>query len=210
MIFSSPEKLQSLFDDDGSERNTFQEEVELDLSDDNAYAKINVPDFRDGRYGRFLHDFKSNQTAIIDESAKRCFIMPLDRDAVLPPKSLADLIMKMYTGYYDINPTEIRKKMRVVTPALTDLTSVSPNIQSACEAMDVYRLEKYVSGSECELSSFGKDFVIYKLRINNHIRYFVHTVFKRSASLTSDGKFAEFSGNYIHYDIVNIDQLNRK
>lgn len=130
--------------------NFFREEVDLDFSDDNALAKINVPDFRDGRYGRFLHDFKSNQTAIIDEGAKRCFIMPLDRDAVLPPKSLADLILKMYTGYYDINPTEINKKMRVVTPALTgdDLTSVSPNIQNACESMDVYRLEKYISGGE--------------------------------------------------------------
>lgn len=175
----APEKLQGLFDDAVNQGNFFREEVDLDFSDDNALAKINVPDFRDGRYGRFLHDFKSNQTAIIDESAKRCFIMPLDRSAVLPPKSLADLILKMYTGYYDINPTEINKKMRVVTPALTDLTSVSPNIQNACDSMDVYRLEKYISG-----------------------------VFKRSARLTNDGKFAEFSGNYIHYDIINIDDLN--
>lgn len=148
-FYSQPERLQSLFDD-GTERNFFQEEIDLDLSEDNAYAKINVPDFRDGRYGRFLHDFKSNQTAIIDETAQRCFIMPLDRESILPPKSLADLVLKMYTGYYDINPSEIRKKMRVVTPAMTgdDLKSVSANIQAACESMDVYRLEKYVSGGE--------------------------------------------------------------
>lgn len=149
--YSSAEKLRDFLDDDDVDQNIFREEFDLDLSDDNAYAKINVPDFRDGRYGRFLHDFKNNQTAIIDESARRCFIMPLDRDAVLPPKSLADLILKMYTGYYDINPASIRKNMRVITPALTDLSTISSNIQKACESMDVYRLEKYISGGKCIL-----------------------------------------------------------
>lgn len=121
-------------------------------------AKINVPDFRDGRVGRFLHDFKSNQTAIIDESTKRCFVMPLDRTAVLPPKSLADVILKMYMGYYDINTTSIRKTMRVVTPAMTNLSTLSPNIQLACDSMSVYRLEKYVGG--------GEIFRIYILLVN--------------------------------------------
>lgn len=133
-------------DTDNFERDYFREEFDLDLSDDNSYAKINVPDFRDGRVGRFLHDFKGNQTAIIDESAKRCFVMPLDREAILPPKSLADVILKMYTGYYDINTTSIRKNMRVITPAVTDLSTISPNIQLACDSMDIYRLEKYISG----------------------------------------------------------------
>lgn len=126
----------------------FREEFDLDLSEENSYAKINVPDFRDGRVGRFLHDFKNNQTAIIDESAKRCFVMPLDRDAILPPKSLADVILKMYMGYYDINTTTIRKNMRVITPALTDLSTISWNIQLACDSMAIYRLEKFVGGSK--------------------------------------------------------------
>lgn len=107
-----------------------------------------MPDFRDGRVGRFLHDFKGNQTAIIDESAKRCFVMPLDRNVILPPKSLADVILKMYMGYYDINTTSIRKHMRVVTPALTDLSTVSPNIQLACDSMSIYLLEKYEGRGE--------------------------------------------------------------
>lgn len=132
----------------------------MDLTDDNSYAKINVPDFRDGRVGRFLHDFKGNQTAIIDESTKRCFVMPLDRDAILPPKSLADVILKMYMGYYDINTTSIRKNMRVVTPALTDLSSVSQNIQVACDGMDIYQLEKIVGGSKCLKINLGNQLII--------------------------------------------------
>lgn len=136
-----------MFNDD-NERNFFREEFDLDLTDDNAYAKINVPDFRDGRVGRFLHDFKGNQTAIIDESTKRCFVMPLDRDAVLPPKSLADVILKMYMGYYDINIKQIQKSMRVIPDEVTDMTTISPNIQIACDSMSIYRLEKIVGGGK--------------------------------------------------------------
>lgn len=125
--------------------STFNEELEMEHTNDNSYTKITVPDFRDGRVGRFLHDFKANQTAIIDANSKskRCFVMPLDRDVILPPKSLADLILKMYTGYYEINTVSIRKNMRVVIPALTDLTTISPIIQNTCDSMDIYRLEAY-------------------------------------------------------------------
>lgn len=129
-----------------SDQDFFKEEFDLDMGEN--VSKISVPDFRDGRVGKFLHDFKNNQTAIIDESSKRCFVMPLDRDAVLPPQSFADLIKKMYQGYYDINTTAIRKNMRVVLPALDDLTDVPPTVQSACDDMDIYRLEKLTNGGK--------------------------------------------------------------
>ncbi|XP_031627590.1 uncharacterized protein LOC116343578 [Contarinia nasturtii] len=177
----SADSLQSdlgLLDDRNDD--IFREEFDLGLSDDDSYAKINVPDFRDGRVGRFLHDFKYNQTAIIDESAKRCFVMPLDRETILPPKSLADLILKMYMGEYDINTTSIRKNMRVVLPALTDLSTISLNIQLACDSMDIYLLDNYVGG-----------------------------IVKRSAELVPGAKFTEFTGNYINYNIMNIEELNR-
>lgn len=149
---ANAERLQSLINDLNSsqsdqDQDIFKEEFDLDMDED--VSKIYVPDFRDGRVGRFLHDFKNNQTAIIDESTKRCFVMPLDRDAVLPPQSLADLIHKMYQGYYDINTTAIRKNMRVILPALDDMTDVSPKVQSACENMGIYRLEKYTSAGMC-------------------------------------------------------------
>lgn len=35
--------------------NTFQEQFEIDM--DNGHEGIDVPDFRGGRQGRFLHDF---------------------------------------------------------------------------------------------------------------------------------------------------------
>lgn len=126
----------------------FKERFDLDVSDQETYAKIEVPDFRDGRSGRFLHDFTNNQTVIVDIDAKRCFVMPLDRDTVLPPKSLADLFQKMLSGYYNIDTNVIRKDMRVILPALEDLSDVSNRIQTECTGMNVYRLEKFTSGGK--------------------------------------------------------------
>lgn len=163
-----------------------------------------MPDFRDGRVGRFLHDFKGNQTAIIDESAKRCFVMPLDRNVILPPKSLADVILKMYMGYYDINTTSIRKHMRVVTPALTDLSSISSNIQLACDSMSVYLLEKY-EGKGKDLNIFEN---LISISIPNDVYLFL--VFKRSVDISDDGKFVEYSGSFILYDFMNMNELGGK
>ena len=126
----------------------FTQAFDLDLSDEQSFAKIDVPDFRDGRTGRFLHDFKKNQSGIIDQASKRCFVMPLDRETVLPPQSMADLVNKIWAGYYNIDTTVIRKKMRVVSPPITDLSTVSPRIAEECANMKVYKLEKYVSGGE--------------------------------------------------------------
>lgn len=157
----------------------FKEEFELGLSDEENYSKINVPVFRGQRQGRFLHDFKFNQSGIIDKDNGRCFLMPLDRETVLPPKSLRDLIEKMWNGYYNINTSTVRKNMRVITPEMKDLSDVSPRITNECEDMKIYRLEKLVSG-----------------------------VFKRSADLHQHAKYAEFGGNHItEIDIQNLEDI---
>lgn len=157
----------------------FKEEFELGLSEDENYSKIDVPVFRGQRQGRFLHDFKFNQSGIIDRENGRCFLMPLDRETVLPPKSLRDLIEKMWNGYYNINTNTVRKNMRVITPELTDLSDVSPRITKECEDMKIYRLEKLVSG-----------------------------VFKRSADLHEHAMFAQFGGNHISIiDILNLEDI---
>lgn len=137
------------FDDDLIDDNFFREEIELDSSSDNdGYARIDVPDFKDGRRGRFMHDFKENQSAIIDTSSNRCFIMPLDRETTLPPSSLIDLMQKMGSGYYNIDTERVRRNLRVITPRITDLSLISERIANECYDMKVYMMEKFVSGGK--------------------------------------------------------------
>lgn len=158
----------------------FREEFELGLSDEENYSKIDVPLFRGQRPARFLHDFKFNQSGIIDSASKRCFVMPLDRETVLPPQSLRDLIQKMQIGYYNIDTSVVKKTMRVVQPELTDYTDVSPRITKECNDMKIYQLEKIISG-----------------------------VYKRSTDIQERSKYAEFGGKHIALiDITNLEELN--
>nr|CAH7758552.1 unnamed protein product [Callosobruchus chinensis] len=155
----------------------FQENFEID--DDRKYEKIDVPDFRDGRAGRFIHDFNTNITGIIDITGRRCFVMPLNRDNTLPPKSLFDLIHKMWEGYYKVDTEVVRKSMKVVLPPITDTKTIGSYIASECSGLPIYKLEKFVGG-----------------------------VVKRSADLHSEAKFAQFAGKGItEFDIMNFDDV---
>ncbi|KAG5898942.1 hypothetical protein JTB14_004665 [Gonioctena quinquepunctata] len=170
MMKDDPE-LKNIFKD------FFQENFELD--DEQKYEKIDVPTFADGRNGRFIHDFNSNTTGIIDITGKRCFVMPLNRKTVLPPKSLLDLIQKMWEGYYKVDTELVRESMRVQLPPISDSKTVGAYIANECEGMPIYRLERYVGG-----------------------------VVKRSADPHSEAKFAQFAGKGItQFNIINLKEV---
>lgn len=143
-LYQSGDLSQNLDDDD---EEYLREGFEIDI-DRESYEKIDVPDFKDGRSGRFVHDFNTNITGIIDSAARRCFVMPLNRETVLPPRSLFDLVHKMLSGYYHVDTQVVRKSMRVITPAITDLDSIGPYIAKECQNRPIYKLEKYVEGGE--------------------------------------------------------------
>ena len=184
MIFSKPfaDELRDVVNEINDKKDDyFYEEFELDMVDE-TYSKITVPDFRDGRQGRFIHDFKINQSSIIDGDAKRCFIFPLDRVNVIKPHSLFDLIMKMQNGFYDIDTDVVRKNMRIILPEVTDYTDVSKMVQNECQDMKIYKLEHIVSG-------------VYKRAI---------------AELTDHAKFAEYSGkNIVEFNLINLSAIEK-
>lgn len=148
--------------------NFIQEEFEIDVNRE-EYEKINVPDFRDGRSGRFIHDFNTNKTGIVDITGQRCFIMPLNRDYVLPPKSLFDLIQKIWDGYYKVNTEIVRETMRVVTPPIEDASEAGSYIAKECSGMHIYRLEKYVGGGK--ISFYNLFFCTYIWRYVEQVLY---------------------------------------
>jgi len=155
----------------------FREEFEIDLENE-RYSKVEVPDFKNGRLGRFIHEFDSNKTAIVDQTGKRCFIMPLDRERILPPKSMYDMIEKMWKGYYAVNTHRVRETMRVVTPPIEDLSDLGEYIEKECEDKATYRLGKSTD-----------------------------RIFKRSIS-PAEKVYTEFAGlETIEYNIVNMNEL---
>ncbi|KYN01436.1 PREDICTED: integral membrane protein 2C [Cyphomyrmex costatus] len=157
--------------------NFFKERFEIDLENEH-YEKIDVPDFRGGRQGRFIHDFNINKTGIIDIDGQCCFVMPLNRQRVLPPRNMYDLLRKMYNGYYEVNTAVVRETMRVITPPITDMSTVGTYIARECQDLPTYMLQKVNSTS----------------------------IVKRSAS--QNGVFGQFAGNNImEVDIVNLEDF---
>ncbi|KAK2580243.1 hypothetical protein KPH14_012497 [Odynerus spinipes] len=126
---------------DNSIKNFLKERFEIDLENEH-YEKIDVPDFRGGRQGRFIHDFNINKTGIIDIDGRSCFVMPLNRQRVLPPHNLYDLLRKMFNGYYEVDTEIVRETMEVVTPPITDLSSVGTYIARECQDLPTYMLKK--------------------------------------------------------------------
>lgn len=172
----------SALDSESIQKKWFREEVELKDDETDSYADIKIPDFRDGRRGRFIHDYKNNQTTIIDESASRCFVYPLDYETTLPPQSMADVFLKMQSGYYFPDTSVLRQKMKIVIPELErDDDYISQKTAMVCANMRIYRLEPFVSG-----------------------------VFKRSIALPlgEHGVFAEYAGTkIIQTDLMNIQEV---
>ncbi|KOC62938.1 Integral membrane protein 2B [Habropoda laboriosa] len=116
---------------------TEQEAVDIEKNNE---IKIDVPDFRGGRQGRFIHDFNVSKTGIIDIDGQCCFVMPLNRQTVLPPRNMYDLLRKMYNGYYEVNTEIVRQTMKVVTPPITDLSVLGTYIARECQDLPTYML----------------------------------------------------------------------
>ncbi|KAL2720566.1 integral membrane protein 2A [Vespula squamosa] len=126
---------------DNNIKSFLKERFEIDLENEH-YEKIDVPDFRGGRQGRFIHDFNINKTGIIDIDGRCCFVMPLNRQRVLPPHNLYDLLRKMFNGYYEVDTDIVRETMKVVTPPITDMSTVGTYIARECQDLPTYMLKK--------------------------------------------------------------------
>lgn len=149
-------------------------ELDLDLEE---FESLQLPEISHGRY---LHDFKVNKTAIIDPDGKRCFVMPLNRNEITPPRSLMEIISKLKNGAFELDLDEIRHDTRVVLPPLQSLEGYGFFIASSCSPYKTYRLEE-----------------VSPTRI----------VVKRSADEPLTG-FVEFAGkSLIKYNILNLDDI---
>ncbi|XP_015185901.1 PREDICTED: integral membrane protein 2C [Polistes dominula] len=137
---SEPEEM-DLQNNLDNNKSFLKEHFEIDLENEH-YEKIDVPDFRGGRQGRFIHDFSINKTGIIDIDGQCCFVMPLNRQRVLPPHNLYDLLRKMFNGYYEVDTDIVRETMKVVIPPITDMSTVGTYIARECQDFPTYMLRK--------------------------------------------------------------------
>lgn len=155
-------------------KTTFEFDFDIDVEEEN-YEVLELPEIFLGRY---MHDFNENITVIIDTVRDRCYIMPLDRTLVPPPKNLFDMVLKMKQGYYNLNFQEIKKNYRVIGGQLPSLSGYGFLAPRACNNRRTFKLEELVG----------------------------NVIVKREASNKME-KFGELVGNtLIQYHIVDIDE----
>lgn len=141
----------------------FEEHVEIDR-EGGKYEKLEVPEFEESKKATILHDFEKNFTAVIDSDEARCFVLPLNRTMVKPPKDFWDLLSKLRTGYYLPDAEIVREKYRVLTPPIDNLNPFGYYIWKECRRFETYRLVKegepfaLSKRSACEFA--GQQFVI--------------------------------------------------
>jgi len=119
----------------------FQEEFEVDQVN-NKYERLQVPPVLDFRQATVVHDFEKNLTAIVDRFRARCYILPLNRETVQPPKNFLDLLQKFQSGYYLPNAEIVRENYKVQTPAIDDLEPLGVYIESDCQYFETFHLVK--------------------------------------------------------------------
>lgn len=123
-------------------KNTFfEEEFDIDIKTE-QYERIGVPGFAHGRRAQFIHDFVVNKTGIVDFENRRCFLMVLNRNFVLPPRLLYEQVSKMRAGYYDIDIHVVRHTMQVIIPPVNDMKNVGFFIARDCSSFPIYMLER--------------------------------------------------------------------
>jgi hypothetical protein len=130
---------------DGSLEMKFEIEDEIEQYEEFEFPEIGI--------GKYIHDFRVNYTAIIRLSVDarpgrpqgQCFVMPLNRDEVEPPKNFYDLFNKISRGEFNLDVERIRHETRVVLPPVTspeELFNFGALIAFNCDDKITYRLEE--------------------------------------------------------------------
>lgn len=168
-----------LVDENGGIEMEYEIDVETEQFEMTQMPKLS--------HGIYLHDFRVNKTMIMDTDNSRCFIMDLDRTEIEPPKTLLEVIEQMNNGAYNLNLNEIRREMRVVKPALENITKEKYGaIAPYCEGKMSYKL--------MDLEKFMETKILNK-RSTDNIQ-------------NKNFQFMEFSPKgLIKYNIVNLNEI---
>jgi len=186
-----------------AERN-FELDFDIDIAEERE--ELQMPELSRGKY---LHDFKMNKTAIIDHGKKRCFVFDLNRKHISSPRSLFELLHGMIKGTFGINFQQIREDMELKFPAVDNFDEYGTVIKNVCDGMVTYRLVPAHPSKKWKVAIEDGNVDITKERQKKV--GMLPTRVKRSAEEENDtprkDEYLEFAGKYIHYNIVNLNDI---
>jgi len=186
-----------------AERN-FELDFDIDIAEERE--ELQMPELSRGKY---LHDFKMNKTAIIDHGKKRCFVFDLNRKHISSPRSLFELLHGMIKGTFGINFQQIREDMELKFPAVDNFDEYGTVIKNVCDGMVTYRLVPAHPSKKWKVAIEDGNVDITKERQKKV--GMLPTRVKRSTEEENEtprkDEYLEFAGKYIHYNIVNLNDI---
>jgi len=159
--------------------NAFRQEFELDL-EKQLYEVMQVPKVPElglGRPARFIHDFGLNLTAILDMESHDCYILPLNRSVVKPPKDLFELIRGLNDGTFTVDGDAVRETYIANPLAMPDPSTLGPFIARECRGLPTYMLINRDTMSSDQLDRVRRDV---------------------AGTATDRMAYGEFAGNSLH------------
>uniref|UniRef100_A0A3P9IP22 Integral membrane protein 2 n=1 Tax=Oryzias latipes TaxID=8090 RepID=A0A3P9IP22_ORYLA len=102
---------------------------------------VPVPNFEDGDPADIVHDFDRRMTAYLDLSLDKCYVIPLNTSAVMPPRDLLDLLINVKAGTYLPQSYLVHEEM-VVTERLERVDQLGYFIYNLCRNKETYKLQR--------------------------------------------------------------------
>lgn len=121
-----------------------------------------IPDIRNGHAARFILDFNTNLTAIMDLENSECYLMELNRTAMQVPDDLMTFLYLMQKQEFPMSPEVIERNYLVDPFVVTDFSNVGPYITNQCAGMPTFWL--------VEKSSKHGQHLLFKRRIRRNAK----------------------------------------
>ncbi|RVE58505.1 hypothetical protein OJAV_G00209850 [Oryzias javanicus] len=102
---------------------------------------VPVPNFEDGDPADIVHDFDRRLTAYLDLKLDRCYVIPLNTSAVMPPKDLMELLVNVKAGTYLPQSYLVHEEM-VVTERLERVDKLGYFIYNLCRDKETFKLQR--------------------------------------------------------------------
>lgn len=186
-----------------AERN-FELDFDIDIAEERE--ELQMPELSRGKY---LHDFKMNKTAIIDHGKKRCFVFDLNRKHISSPRSLFELLHGMIKGTFGINFQQIREDMELKFPAVDNFDEYGTVIKNVCDGMVTYRLVKAQPTKKWKVAieDGNVDITRERQKKGGMLPRRVERSTEEENGTPRKDEYLEFAGKYIHYNIVNLKDI---
>ncbi|XP_032422350.1 integral membrane protein 2Cb isoform X1 [Xiphophorus hellerii] len=122
-------------------RQELEENVGIYLEENYEQISVPVPHFGGSDPADIVHDFQRGLTAYYDIALDKCYITELNTTAVMPPRSLWELLVNVKRGTY-LPQTYIVQEEMVVTGRLRNMRQLGPFIHRLCFGKETYRLRR--------------------------------------------------------------------